>query len=123
MVLFWRLVPVIISCILLAAHFSRAGRQLLALAALTLPLLLLVRRPWSARTVQLALVLAGFEWLRSIWVIASRRIEAGQPWLRMALILGAVTAFTWASALVFRSPAMRRTWSDDQPDQPPTARD
>ena len=123
MVLFWRLVPVVVSCILMAAHFSRAGRGVLALAALALPLLLLVRRPWSARTVQLALVVFGFEWLRSIQVIASRRIEAGQPWLRMALILGAVTAFTWVSALVFRSPVMRRTWSDDQPDLPPTAGD
>jgi hypothetical protein len=123
MPLFWRLIPVIVSCILMAAHFSRAGREALMLAALALPLLLLVRQPWSARTVQLALVVAGFEWLRSIWAIASRRIEAGQPWLRMALILGLVTAFTWASALVFRSPVMRRTWSDDQPDDRPAARD
>ena len=118
----WRLVPVILSCILMAAHFSRAGRPVLTLVALALPLLLLVRRPWSARTVQLALVLAGFEWLRSIWAIASRRIEAGQPWLRMALILGVVAAFTWASALVFRSPVMRRTWSDEQPDDDSDAR-
>ena len=116
MSVFWRLVPVILSSILVAAHFSRAGLHVLMLAALALPLLLLVRRPWSVRTVQLALVLAGFEWLRTMWAIASRRIEAGQPWLRMALILGFVTAFTWASARVFRSPVMRRTWFEDAPE-------
>lgn len=116
MSVFWRLVPVILSCILVAAHFSRAGLTVFALALLALPLLLMIHRPWSARTVQLALVLAGFEWLRTMWAIASRRIEAGQPWLRMAVILGFVTAFTWASAFVFRSPAMRRTWFEDEPD-------
>jgi len=123
MSLFWRLVPVIVSCILMAAHLSRAGMGVLALTVLALPLLLLARRPWSARTVQLALVVFGFEWLRSIWAIASRRIAAGEPWLRMALILAVVTAFTWASALAIRSPVMRGTRSEDQPeDQPENGR-
>ena len=113
---FWRLLPVILSCILLAAHFFRAGREVLMLVALALPFLLLIRRPWSARTVQLALVAGGFERLGTTRTIASRRIEAGQPWLRMALILGVVTAFTWASALIFRSPVMRRTRAEDDAD-------
>jgi len=34
----------------------------------------------------------------------------------MALILGVVTAFTWASALIFRSPVMRRTRAEDDAD-------
>jgi hypothetical protein len=116
MAVFWRLIPVILSCILLAAHFSRAGMSTLALMALALPLLLLVRQPWSARLLQMALLVAGFEWLRTIRSIASRRMEAGEPWLRMALILGVVTLFTWGSALVFRSPVMRRIWSGNEPD-------
>jgi hypothetical protein len=32
----------------------------------------------------------------------------GQPWLRLALILGVVAALTLAAALVFRSRALRQ---------------
>ena len=43
---------------------SRAGATALAILSLGVPLLLLIRKPWAARTVQLVLILAGFEWLR-----------------------------------------------------------
>ncbi len=110
MAVFWRLIPVILSAVLLAAHYSRAGALTLALLYLACPLLLLVRRPWSARLVQFALVLGGMEWLSTTWAIARQRAELGEPWLRLVLILGTVTLFTWASALVFRSPRMRPIW-------------
>ena len=114
MQVFWRLIPVLLSAMLMAAHFSRAGTTVLMLLSLALPLVLLIRQPWAPRLVQLALLIAGFEWLRTLWQIAVRRMESGQPWLRMALILGVVTLFTWASALVFRSPVMRTVWSGDE---------
>jgi hypothetical protein len=100
----------------MAAHFSRAGTTALMLLSLAMPLVLLARRPWAVRLVQLALVIGGLEWLRTLWKIAARRMESGQPWARMAVILGIVSLFTWASALVFRSPVMRATWSGDEAD-------
>ncbi|MEJ2546991.1 MAG: hypothetical protein P8125_04145 [Gemmatimonadota bacterium] len=112
----WRLIPVVLSAVLMAAHFSRAGTTALMLLSLAMPLVLLVRQPWAVRLVQLALVIGGFEWLRTLWKIAARRMESGQPWVRMAVILGIVSLFTWASALVFRSPVMRATWSGDEAD-------
>jgi hypothetical protein len=105
-----RLIPVILSSILLAAHFSRAGSSVLSLAAIALPFLLLVRKPWAARTVQLALVLGGLEWLRAAWGYVQQRMALGEPWTRLLVILGVVVLFTWASALVFRSPRLRPIW-------------
>jgi hypothetical protein len=54
---FLRLLPVILSCLLLAAHFSRNEIMLLTLVSLALPFLLLVRRPWVPRLFQVLLVL------------------------------------------------------------------
>ena len=105
-----RLIPVILSAILLAAHFSYAGPSGLVLVALGFPLLLLIRKPWAARAVQLALVLGGVEWLRAAWGYVSQRMELGEPWIRLVVILGVVALFTWASALVFRSPRLRPIW-------------
>lgn len=110
MVVVLRLVPVILSAMLLAAHFSRAGLPALSLVAFGLPFLLLVRQPWAARSVQLALVLGGLEWLRAVWGYVRQRIEAGEPWTRLVVILAVVALFTWASAFVFRSPRLRPIW-------------
>jgi len=107
---FVRLLPVVLSLLLLAAHFSRNGLGVAAIGALLLPLLLFVRRAWVARLMQAVLVLGGLEWIRSLAYYAMARHEAGQPWMRLAVILGAVAAVTAASALVFRSSALRERY-------------
>ena len=114
-----RLIPVILSSMLLAAHFSRTGSSVLSLAAIALPFLLLVRKPWAARTVQLALVLGGLEWLRAAWGYVQQRMALGEPWTRLLVILGVVALFTWASALVFRSSRLRPIWFGSEVEQEP----
>ena len=114
-----RLIPVILSAILLAAHFSRAGLPAISLLALGLPFLLLIRKPWTARTVQLALVLGGLEWLRAAWGYVRQRMAIGEPWTRLLAILGVVALLTWASALVFRSPRLRPIWFGSEEDGTP----
>ncbi len=95
------LLPVLVSALLLAAHFSRANVTALVLLSLGFPALLLVPRRWAARTVQVLLLLGGMEWLRTLWVLAWRRAASGDPWARLVAILGVAAAFTFASALVF----------------------
>jgi hypothetical protein len=102
-----RLLPVLLSAVLLAAHFSRHDLPALIPVALGLPAVLLVRRPWVPRVVQAALLLAALEWVRTGIVLGRARLEAGEPWVRMAVILGAVAAVTASSALVFRLAAVR----------------
>jgi len=105
---FFRLLPPFVAFVLLAAHFARAGAWLPATAALAVCGLAAVPRPWAARLLQLALVAGALEWLRTLYTLAAARAMLGQPYLRLAAILGAVALMTVASALVFRSAALRR---------------
>lgn len=110
---FLRLLPVLISFLLIAAHFYRAGLAVSALLLLSLLLLLFVRNAWVPRVIQLFLVLAAVEWVRTLFNIAQARIDMDLPWLRMAAILGVVALFTAFSGLVFRTAALRSRYSDD----------
>jgi len=105
-----KLLPVIFSFLLLAAHFYRAGEVVLAAISLALPFLLFLREIWPMRLIQAALLLGSLEWIRTLYVFAQQRIEFGQPWTRLAIILGSVALFTALSALVFKSQSLRRRY-------------
>jgi hypothetical protein len=98
---------VIFSFLLMAAHFFRAGHMAGVVAALALPLLLLVPRRWAAWALEAALLLAAAEWVMSLARMVRERQALGEPVTRLALVLGAVAVFTAASAAVFFIPAMR----------------
>ena len=112
------LVPPVLSLLVLGAHFLRAGSPLLVLGALGVLALLFVRRRWAARTAQVVLVLGALEWVRATLALAGERVSEGVPYLRMVVILGAVAAVSAASALAFRSPALRRWYRVDGPRDP-----
>ncbi|HQR46575.1 MAG TPA: hypothetical protein PLB02_11295 [Thermoanaerobaculia bacterium] len=104
------LLPPVLSLLVLAAHFFRAGQPALSVVSLLLVALLAVPRPWAARTLQAALLLGAAEWVRtSIFFVGIRR-EAGRPWGRLAAILAAVTVVTALSALVFESRRLRKRY-------------
>jgi hypothetical protein len=92
---------------ILAAHFYRAAAWALMLACLALIALLAVPRAWVARLVPLCLAAGTLEWIRTAYVLVQQRIALGQPWARLALVLGAVALFTAAAAWVFRSQRLR----------------
>lgn len=99
--------PVVLSFLLVAAHFFRAGQTPGVAAALALPFLLLVPRRWIAWLLQVALLLAAAEWVMTlVWMVRERQ-ALGEPAVRLVVILGAVAVFTAASAAVFFTPAMR----------------
>ena len=106
---FVKLIPVILSALLLGAHFSRAGLAPLALILVVFPAVLLLKRPWVARLTQVVLLLGAIEWVRTLVVLVGQRRDLGQSWGRLAVILGAVALFTLASALPFSlSSAVRK---------------
>lgn len=108
---FVRLLPVILSSLLLGAHFLRAGLTILAVLIVLFPVLLLVKRAWVARLAQFVLVLGGIEWIRTLLVFVAARREMGQPWTRLAVILGTVALFTIGSGLLFSlSGALRKRY-------------
>ena len=102
-----RLAPVALAAALLAAHFYRAGALVPLLATVVAAALLFVRRPWAARGLQAGLVVGALEWLRTLALLVQARQATGQPYLRLALILGAVALATALAALAFRSHAVR----------------
>lgn len=104
---FLRLLPVVISFLLVAAHFFRSGQLIFVILMLCMPLLMLVRKSWVPVVIQVVLLLAAVEWLRTLINIAQLRMHSGEPWVRMAVILAAVALFTAASGLVLRHAALR----------------
>jgi hypothetical protein len=80
-----RFVPVLLSFVVLAAHFSRAGETALAGVVLALLLLLLLGQRWGIRLLELALALGALEWVRTtIHLVALRRARRQVPALREA---------------------------------------
>ena len=94
--------------LLLAAHFFRSGSFLLMAVCVLMIALLFVRRTWSARAMQAMLLLGALEWLRTAVQLANARMEAGDPYMRLAFILGGVALFTALSTIVFQTPRLKR---------------
>ncbi|MFZ2490452.1 MAG: hypothetical protein WA208_03115 [Thermoanaerobaculia bacterium] len=97
-----RLIPLVVSALLLGAHFYRNGNLLLALGVAASPLILLVRREWAVTALQVALFVGAAEWVRTALSIASIRAATGAPSTRMFVILGSVALFTALSAWPLR---------------------
>jgi hypothetical protein len=105
-----QLIPVVLSLLVLGAHFLRAGNTLMVGTCLALLCLLFVRKPLAARLLQAALLLGALEWIRTLAALAGGRMDAGQPYLRMAVILGIVAAVTGLSALLFQTRRLGRVY-------------
>jgi hypothetical protein len=106
--MFLLLIPTLLSVLVLAAHFFRADQTAMMMICLVSPMLLLIRRTWATRLLQIVLVLGALEWVRTTMQIHAVRIEEGKDWLRMAIILLSVAAFTFLSAMTFFLPPFRR---------------
>ena len=103
-------IPIVISLVVLGAHFLRDGLWAGVFVCLLLVGLLFVRRPWVMRVIQVALVLGALEWLRTMYELGHIRALHGQPYGRMLVILGAVAAVTLCSALLFQSKTLREIY-------------
>ncbi|RMH05312.1 MAG: hypothetical protein D6702_00555 [Planctomycetota bacterium] len=96
--LFLRLLPAALSLLALAAHFLRGNHLVAAGLVVGCLALLTVPRRWAGRTLMVVLLLAVPIWILQAWVLAQARIERGEPWGRMAAILGGVAALALVAA-------------------------
>lgn len=103
-------IPVVISFMLLAAHFLRESQMLFVVCALALPFLLLLRKGWAVRVVQFALLLGVIEWVKTLLALQAIRVENGMPWTRLVLIIAGVALFTGCSALVFFHASLKQKY-------------
>ena len=107
---FLALLPAILSYLVLAAHFLRGGHLVMTGLCLALAVALAFRNRWLALAAQVSLLLGAAEWVRTLVLLLAERRSLGEPFTRMALILGGVAAFTLASAFLFYCPVLRRRY-------------
>ncbi len=107
---FLKLIPVILSFLLLAAHFYRAMLFPFAILTLVLFFFLFIKEKWVARLSQAVLVIGALEWLRTLLKLVEIRQAMGMQWTRLAVILGIVALFTGLSALVFQSRSLKKRY-------------
>ncbi len=89
-----RLLPVIISDILLAAHFLRFYGFIPAVIILLLLLTLILRRKWIPRLWQGLLFIGTLMWIDTTANLLQIRLAMEMPWMRLLVIMGAVILFT-----------------------------
>lgn len=106
-------VPIVLSLVVLGAHFLRDANYLGVGAAAGLIVLLFVKRPIAARAVQIALLLGALEWLWTMYALVQARMAMGMPATRLMVILGIVAAVTALSAGLFQSRTLKRIYHLD----------
>ena len=104
-------VPIVLSLALLGAHLMRADVDIGVIGAAVMIGLLFVREAWVARLMQVVLVLGTIEWLRTSLELTQARAAQGEPYTRLAIILGAVVVATVGSALLFQTREMKRIYN------------
>ncbi|MDP1830451.1 MAG: hypothetical protein Q8K67_00185 [Geothrix sp.] len=98
-----RRLPAFIALLMLGALSLRLGLPFLISVPATLMLLVLLFIPKALVQTILAAVLwcGSLAWVGMAWMRVNERMTFGQPWLRLAVILGAVALFTaWSAWLV-----------------------
>ena len=107
-------VPIVLSLLLLGAHFARYGNTIVVGLVVASMALLFVPRWWVARIMQLVLVLGALEWLRTMVLLIQGRIALGAPYARLALILGVVVAITVFAGLLFQTRELKAFYRLDE---------
>jgi hypothetical protein len=103
-------VPIVLSLVVLGAHFMRYGNNIGVAGAVVLIVMLFIRQWWVARLLQIALVLGALEWAYTVWELVLLRSAHGLPYVRMVAILGIVAAVTLCSALLFQTATLKKVY-------------
>ncbi|MBI5200969.1 MAG: hypothetical protein HY925_05230 [Elusimicrobia bacterium] len=94
-------------CLVLAAHFLRAGWWPLSAVYLAAPWLMATGRLWALNVNRVLLWLGVAAWLLATAGFIDERLEQKKPFVRLALIMTTVTALTAGAARVLGSDEVR----------------
>ena len=106
-----RTLPMILSAVLLAAHFLRSYSLLPMTICLLAPFLLLIKRRWSLVTLQLLTIPAAIIWLSTLSSIIQQRIYEQRSWTASAIILGVIALFTLFAGWLLNSSQVKERYS------------
>lgn len=96
--------------ILLAAHFSRAGNDILAGIVLLIPLLFLIKHKWVILTLEVIAYLSAVVWLYGAYEYIQVRVANGSDWYRLLAIMGGVALYTAWTGFFLRSETIKKTY-------------
>lgn len=108
-------IPIVLSLLVLGAHFLREGNAIAVGGAVALAGLLFITQPWVARLQQAALALGTLEWMHTLYVLVQVRTALDQPYTRMVVILSIVALVTFCSALLFQTQTLKSTYGSEKP--------
>jgi hypothetical protein len=108
---FLLLLPTVLALLTLAAHYARYGLYPLTIGLVALLGLVLVRRRWAARVLQVVLCVAALEWGSVLYDVARERAADGRDARRTGRILGGTALFTLFAAGLYQTPRLRRRFS------------
>lgn len=107
---FLLLLPTVLALLTLGAHYARYGLYPLTLFLLLMIGLLFVKRRWAARTLQVILCIAAFEWGGVLYDVARERAMEGRDARKSGIILGGTGLFTLLAAGLYQLPRLRRRY-------------
>ncbi|MCW8894739.1 MAG: hypothetical protein OQK48_06670 [Sulfurimonas sp.] len=110
LIVFLQLLPIVLSMLILSAHYLRYANMVEVAICLMLPFLLFIKSKIVVRILQLALVVAAFVWVDTVLNLINIREHIGHAWTRMAIILGGVILFTLSSGFVFYTKTLRERY-------------
>jgi hypothetical protein len=90
-----RKIPFILAMIILAGHFLRWGSILFAIICLIFPVMLLIKQEWVISFLRAITWFATAFWLLVSTNLVLDRLAQEGDWIRLAIIMLAVTVFTW----------------------------
>ncbi len=105
-----RLLPLIISTLLFAAHIMRFHGLNWAVLPILLLLTLFVRKNWIRRMWQGLMLLAALVWIDITIDLIHFRITAEQDYLRLAVIMIAVILFTIFSGVMLENRKLKERY-------------
>lgn len=115
LLVFFQLLPAILSMLLLGAHFLRYYNMVEVAVCAGLPFLLFIRRRFVVWVFQAALLVAAAIWVDTVLNLVEMRQQLGTAWMRMAFILGGVIVFTLMSAALFFTKTLRARYGMKKP--------
>lgn len=108
----FRIALVIVTALLIAAHFLRNGGIILTLLSALSPLLLLIRKRWVLYLLQTCAYLSAAVWASTAIELIRGHIAEGRSWTASAIILGAVTVLTIFAGLSLNSAAFKNAYPE-----------
>jgi len=110
---FVKLLPIILSLLIVSAHYSRNGNTHMTFAMMLLPFILLIKKKWIVYVSSAFLIFTGLIWFETTYKFVQMRQTMGLPYLRLMAILGTVAFLSVISAFSFKGKSLTKRYENN----------